>query len=103
MLFANHCAACHGPQGEGDGPVASVMQITVPNLRTLQQRNHGAFPDEDVARYIDGREIPASHGDRQMPIWGDVFSAQANDGAGEREVKERIAAIIAFLKKLQYR
>lgn len=102
MLFANHCAACHGPRGEGDGPVAGVMTITVPNLRTLAERNHGTFPTESVSSYIDGRETPASHGDRQMPIWGDVFSVEANDGAGEREVKTRIAAIVAFLKQLQY-
>jgi mono/diheme cytochrome c family protein len=99
-LFANHCAACHGPQGEGDGPVAGVMQITVPNLRTLAQRNHGTFPADSVARYIDGREIPASHGDRQMPIWGDVFSAEAS--GSEKDVQTRIAAIVAFVKKLQY-
>ena len=76
------------------------MQIAVPNLRTLAQRNHGTFPTDAVSSYIDGRKTPASHGDRQMPIWGDVFSAQANDG--EREVQARIAAIVAFVKQLQY-
>ena len=99
-LFANHCAACHGPRGEGDGPVAAVMQIAVPNLRTLTQRSHGTFPTDAVMGYIDGRKIPASHGDRQMPIWGDVFSAESS--GGEKDVQARIAAIVAFIKQLQY-
>ena len=38
-LFARYCAACHGRLGEGDGPVAGVMLITVPNLRTLSARS----------------------------------------------------------------
>lgn len=104
-LYANHCAACHGASGEGDGPVAAVMQVGVPNLRTLAERNGGKFPAEAVARYIDGRQVPASHGDRQMPIWGDVFSAEANakqGGGGESEVRQRIAAIVAFIAEIQY-
>ena len=43
-LFATHCAACHGIDGEGGGPVAGVMKITMPNLRTLAKRNGGVFP-----------------------------------------------------------
>src|SRR5690606_32268474 len=72
-LYANHCAACHGEFGEGDGPVASVLRVTMPNLRTLSMRNGGPYPEDAVRQYIDGRSIPAAHGDRYMPIWGDVF------------------------------
>ena len=72
-LFATHCASCHGDDGEGGGPVAAVMTITVPNLRTLSMRNGGVFPADAVAAYIDGREQRAAHGSRTMPIWGDVL------------------------------
>jgi mono/diheme cytochrome c family protein len=100
-LFHNHCAACHGADGEGGGPVAAVMQTTVPNLRTLSKRNGGTFPTEAVTAYIDGRQAKAAHGDRQMPVWGDVFRGP-EQGTAERTVRERIAALVAFLKGFQY-
>ncbi len=100
-LYMNHCAACHGADGEGSGPVAAVMQTTVPNLRTLAQRNGGTFPTDAVTAYIDGRQVKAAHGDRQMPIWGDVFRGPGQ-GTAERTVRERIAALVVFLKGIQY-
>lgn len=100
-LFMNHCAACHGADAEGGGPVAAAMQTTVPNLRTLAQRNGGTFPTDSVTAYIDGREIKAAHGDRQMPIWGEVFRGP-EQGTAQRTIRERIAALVLFLKGIQY-
>ena len=101
QLFMNHCAPCHGADGEGGGPAAAAMQTTVPNLRTLARRNGGAFPADAVTAYIDGRELKAAHGDRQMPIWGDVFRGP-EQGAAQRTVRERIAALVAFVRGIQY-
>ncbi len=101
QLYMNHCAACHGADAEGGGPVAAVMQTTVPNLRTLAQRNGGTFPSDAVTAYIDGRDIKAAHGDRQMPIWGEVFRGP-EQGTAQRTVRERIAALVTFLKGIQY-
>lgn len=100
-LYFNHCAACHGDSGEADGPVAATLQATVPNLRTLAQRNGGTFPSDAVRSYIDGREIKAAHGARQMPIWGDVFRGP-EQGTAQRTVRRRIDALVAFIAKLQY-
>jgi len=104
-LFVNHCSACHGAQGEGDGPVASVMQVSVPNLRTLSQRNDGTFPVESATAYIDGRELPVSHGDRYMPIWGNVFAwpGSAGDEQTELAAQRRIATVVEFIRQMQYR
>jgi mono/diheme cytochrome c family protein len=101
-LFFNHCAACHGPQGEGDGPVAASMRVAVPNLRSLAMRSGGVFPADAVRTYIDGREAPAAHGDRQMPIWGDVFRG-ADQAASERTVRKRIDALVELIASMQYR
>jgi len=101
-LFFNHCAACHGDAAEGDGPVAAAMRVTVPNLRTLATRNDRAFPAEAVRAYIDGRESVAAHGDRQMPVWGDVFRGP-EQGTSERTVRRRIDALVEFIETLQYR
>ena len=101
-LYFNHCAACHGDDAEGTGPVAATMRVATPNLRTLAQRNGGVFPAESVASYIDGRETLASHGDRQMPIWGTVFRGP-EQGTANRTVRRRIEALVAFIEELQYR
>lgn len=100
-LFANHCAACHGTLGEGDGPVAASMAIRVPSLRTLTVRSGGVFPEDAVAAYIDGREPRAAHGHRQMPVWGDVFIVAER---GEEDVvAARIKILVWFIAELQYR
>jgi mono/diheme cytochrome c family protein len=101
-LYFNHCAACHGEDGEGTGPVAASMRVTVPNLRALAQRNGGTFPVDAVTAYIDGREAKPAHGDRHMPIWGDVFRG-AEQGTANRTVRRRIAAVVDFISRLQYR
>lgn len=100
-LFANHCAACHGATGEGDGPVAGLMSITVPNLRALERRNGGRLPEDEIAAYIDGRSPSSAHGGRQMPVWGDVFTI-SQDG-DEDVVAARIKVLVWFISELQYR
>jgi mono/diheme cytochrome c family protein len=101
-LYFNHCAACHGDDAEGTGPVAASMRVSIPNLRTLAQRSGGTFPADAVTAYIDGRETRAAHGDRQMPVWGDVFRGE-EQGTAQRVVRRRIAALVDFISTLQYR
>ena len=100
-LFVNHCAACHGPTGEGDGPVASALRGSVPNLRTLAMRSDGEFPSDEVAAYIDGRTSRVAHGDRLMPVWGDVFAD--TEGGDEAAVAARVEQLVRFIAELQYR
>jgi mono/diheme cytochrome c family protein len=99
--FATHCASCHGPRAEGDGPVAATMNVTVPNLRTLSQRNHGQFPTDAVASYIDGRSLPIAHGTRSMPVWGGVFDTTGRLIEGAGNSKQRIDSVIDYLRGLQ--
>jgi mono/diheme cytochrome c family protein len=101
-LFARYCASCHGRLGEGDGPVASSMVITVPNLRALGARAGGVFPRDAVMRYIDGRDLPAAHGERVMPVWGeDLSESSSADDSGGDTASKRIAAITDFIEQLQ--
>jgi len=97
-LFARHCASCHGTYGEGDGPVAEVMLGAIPNLRSLSARAGGEFPRDAVMAYIDGRDLPAAHGERLMPVWGDTF---ADAEGAEETARERIRALTDFVEKLQ--
>jgi mono/diheme cytochrome c family protein len=100
-LYINHCAACHGARGEGDGPIAMLLTVTVPNLRELEKRNGGTFPTEAVKAYVDGRNTVTAHGNRIMPVWGDVFKAAT--AGDEPLVGTRIAVLVAFIEELQYR
>jgi mono/diheme cytochrome c family protein len=101
--FATHCASCHGPRAEGDGPVAATINVTVPNLRTLSQRNRGQFPTDAVASYIDGRSLPTAHGTRAMPVWGGVFDTTGRLIEGAGNAKQRIDDVIDYLRGLQVR
>lgn len=78
-IFRDHCAACHGVTGKGDGPAAPVLKIKAPDLTLLARRNRGIFPAVRVRGIIAGGEPYAAHGSRQMPVWGPVFHQIEND------------------------
>ena len=40
LTYAQRCLSCHGPTGGGDGPVAHVLPVRVPNFRdTVEQKS----------------------------------------------------------------
>jgi len=88
--------------GEGDGPVAPVFDVAVPDLRGLNQRYGREFPADEVARYIDGRDLPDAHGARQMPVWGEIFAATESIVSGAEDPATRIAALLEHLRSIQY-
>ena len=54
------------------------------DLTRLAEDNNGVFPFARVYDVIDGRFEVATHGTRDMPVWGEVYrrrSAQGQDGA----------------------
>jgi mono/diheme cytochrome c family protein len=41
-LYVSYCAPCHGPKGEGDGPIAGKLMIPLPDLpANLKSRTDG--------------------------------------------------------------
>jgi mono/diheme cytochrome c family protein len=101
QLFRTYCASCHGENGLGGGPLASRLRHPPPDLTRYTERNHGVFPSERVYRIIDGREV-RSHGDRDMPVWGDAFRS-APDARTEEQARARIEAIVDYLRAIQRR
>ncbi len=90
--FNLYCASCHGESGNGDGPKAAGLEIRTPDLTTLTAR-YGTFPAERLRRMIDGREDVKAHGDRDMPVWGVWFKAEAAEELGGAEgMKPRSSA-----------
>ena len=82
--------------------MVQVMRVNVPNLRQLSARNGGVFPADAAASYIDGRDLPISHGDRVMPVWGDVFDTTSDILLDAEAAEQRIADIVAYLESIQY-
>ena len=100
-LFTTYCASCHGAEGFGNGPAARALRHAPPNLTELARKNGGIFPMARVRRIIEGRDVE-SHGDRDMPIWGDAFKA-TRDGRSRENADTRIAAIAVYLESIQRR
>jgi mono/diheme cytochrome c family protein len=100
-LFRTYCASCHGLDARGVGPAAAAMRTDPPNLTTYAKRNGGVFPGERLRQIIDGRGIP-SHGDRDMPVWGNAFK-RTTGGLTDDEVNARIKAITDYIEGIQER
>lgn len=79
-LFRAYCAVCHGTDGKGGGPMAGSLKTGPADLTGIAARNQGQFPFLRVQRIISGDEsMSSSHGPREMPIWGPVFSVVTRD------------------------
>lgn len=93
-LFIGYCASCHGSDAKGDGVVAAVLAIPVPDLTKVG--NGGVFPAEWVYETIDGRAEVIAHGPRDMPVWGLEFWWEEGEGEmAERNVRRRIEALVS--------
>lgn len=53
-IFRNYCAACHGVDGKGKGPVSGALKHAPPDLTSISQRNSGEFPADKVKAIIAG-------------------------------------------------
>ncbi len=95
--YRSSCGACHGIDAKGDGPVRKDLKTPPADLTVLARNNNGVFPYDMVYQVIDGRNSSiASHGTREMPIWGYRFGP-----THAFRFKERILAVIEYLKSVQ--
>ena len=106
-LYVRFCAACHGAEGRGDGPVAASFKVEVPDLSLIARRSGGLYPRDRVARIIDGRYIVGAHGSRTMPVWGeDLSRLELGNPEAERATRiviDRLADYVWQLQKPQPR
>jgi len=98
-IFRSYCAACHGIDGKGHGPVAGALRHAPPDLTLILQRNGGKFPADKVRTVIAGQEQSApAHGSREMPVWGPVFHhVEWDQDLGE----VRLDNVTRYLESLQ--
>jgi mono/diheme cytochrome c family protein len=101
-LFERFCAACHGPEGRGDGPVARDLATAVPDLTQIGRRAGGRFPADAVRDTIDGRSPVLAHGTRTMPVWGyELWVEEGADITAERDARELLRRLVAYLESIQ--
>ncbi|HSU19655.1 MAG TPA: c-type cytochrome [Acidobacteriaceae bacterium] len=98
-LYVTYCAVCHGKAADGQGPMAPVLKVRVPDLTEIAKRNGGIFPFVRVQKIIDGTDTAGlGHGTREMPIWGPIFSQVTDD----RDYgKVRIHNLAKYLESIQ--
>jgi len=100
-LYVRHCAVCHGMSGTGDGPFAGILRTAPADLTGIAARRGGAFPEADLARFVDGRFVPPAHGTREMPIWGRWLGEPVAGAEPDEVVRGEILALLEYLKTLQ--
>jgi mono/diheme cytochrome c family protein len=97
-LFRAHCAACHGSDAKGGGPLASALKTKPADLTVLAKNNGGQFPSSRVRKTITGDDVMASHGSREMPIWGPIFhQIEADEDFGNVRLKN----LVKYLESIQ--
>ena len=104
QLFVDNCAVCHGVTGKGDGDMAGVLKLPVPDLTILAQQNDGQFPMLKVIHVIDGRTGLRGHGN-PMPVFADMFGAAKADSAdpygGTLAARGRVMSVALYLESIQ--
>jgi len=99
MMYKQYCSACHGLDGKGGGPVASMLKVPPPDLSTLAKRHGGKFPYDYVSSVLRFGPGVSAHGSKDMPTWGPIFNFL--DKYNERSVRQRIKNLTGYLASLQ--
>jgi mono/diheme cytochrome c family protein len=97
-LYDAHCAVCHGSDARGGGPMAKVLRVPPPDLTRIVTRERGPFPTRKIEKIIAGDADVSSHGTREMPLWGPIFSQVAWD---QDLGKVRIRNLAKYLENIQ--
>lgn len=103
--FQASCASCHGASGKGNGPIAAQLKKAPPDLTVIAKNNGGVFPFSRLYEVIEGADV-ASHGTREMPVWGWEYKVQAGEysldpATTDAQVRARILALLEYVNRLQ--
>lgn len=100
-LYRAHCAACHGPEGKGNGPAAVALKTKPADLTILAKNNGGNFPTQRVQKFISGDDPSVvAHGSREMPVWGPIFHQIEED---QDFGNVRLQNLVKYLETIQHK
>lgn len=98
--FTQFCAPCHGPNGKGNGAVASYLLRTPSDVTQLRRRYNGVFPQADLEAALLATSRDQTRGvlGREEVLWGPLFLS-----FGPEAARVRVAGLLAFLESVQER
>ena len=100
VIYKQNCAACHGADAKGNGPVKKVLRKPAPDLTTLAKRRGGKFPYAYVIGVlcVFAPGIP-SHGSGDMPMWGPLFEYYYNQNSAQQRIRNLCIHFLAALQE----
>jgi len=102
--FQESCAACHGADARGGGPLADGLPIPPPDLTGMSGANGGIFPRDYIMSTIDGYSRGV-HFSEAMPEFGagdlgPTVIVEDVEGIGT-PVPVRLLALADYLESIQ--
>jgi mono/diheme cytochrome c family protein len=102
QIYERLCTSCHGVGGKGNGLMAPLLKVEVPDLRRIAHRHGGEFPADHVRRTIGGRFERPAHGHPYMPVWGSrLDDGDAPDRQGTARADSTIERLVDYLRSIQ--
>lgn len=98
--YEQHCAACHGVEGRGDGRMASILILPPSDLTQIRTRHDGDFPFWRVYAIIYGGEPVQGHDTFQMPE-GQARFRRYEGRHGSRPAYIRVLELTHYLESIQ--
>lgn len=95
-LFVQYCAPCHGMEAKGNGPAATSLKKTPPDLTRIQKPGE-RFPAGRVMDIVAGDKVVNAHGSRVMPVWGAILRNEK----GYTQSQEDLSLLVKYLESIQ--
>lgn len=103
-LFEQHCSACHGADGKGDGPAAASLKTQPADLTRITARRNGVWPVLEIMSIIDGY-TKVTNTREDMPVISELSSGSTVDfdtGNGlATSASASLVALADFLETIQ--
>jgi mono/diheme cytochrome c family protein len=99
QMYKDYCAACHGIDGKGNGPVVESLKAAPPDLTTMAKRYGEKSVVPKVTFILNSGTQSKTHGTPEMPIWGSVFSRLSHHN--DQVVLLRIHNLAEYVDSIQ--
>lgn len=103
-LFAEDCAACHGPEAKGNGPLAKGLKTQPADLTKIASRRDGVWPMLEIMSIVDGYSKRTNPRDDMPIIVGLTEGPMTEFDSGNgitRQVPARLVAVVEYLESIQ--
>lgn len=102
-IFQSYCVTCHGPGGQGDGPLAKDLPTPPADLTAMTLGNDGVFPAERAMTQIYG--YPGKFHRGLMPEFGPLLEGPVVEWttpAGETTMTPKaLLGLVVYIESLQ--